>query len=546
MTPLSHHHLCWSRRLKLRVVVVVLFALCSSYLPYPADALSTSDVVPLLHGVTRAEPNAQLSRCIRTAHSSINIFTRGQRAYLSLLSGAYFSAVPSWRLPSIITRASTTEHVQSIVRCAQAHGTRVCARSGGHSYTGNSACAGVLIDLSLMRRVTVQTNNRIATIQPGTTLGEALVALHERRRWFAAGVCPGVGVAGFMLGGGHGPYEGRLGLACDSVTSYNMVDSSGKLRIVRQGDKRNSDLFWALCGAGGGQLGIITSFTLRTVSASWYDSVVVWRYRWPYDVGGELLAKWNRYNEHGGSIWARAEVNLERTRKNDIGVFIYGYCYGTRSTEQCERKLKEAAFFNVEGRVKRLLYVAESALHAHAFMGPRGDWGRFRVRTARPALLGMRFSDGGSGNKRVTQTSFLRTANVSDDQLVRMWSRYVDLCRYARGLPSIPWVVCMLNRFDGAINRQRPSAFAHRRANVIQEYIVGGGSREHQTEAYWRMKSIMRPFEIGVYLNYAEHGRLIGSGYASAYYGKSLQRLKKIKRRLDPNNFFSHQQPIPV
>lgn len=65
----------------------------------------------------------------------------------------------------------------------------------------------------------------------------------------------GVGMGGFVLGGGYGLQSRMYGLAIDNVLGLEVVLPSGELKEVKQGD----DLFWALCGAGGGNIGVVTS-----------------------------------------------------------------------------------------------------------------------------------------------------------------------------------------------------------------------------------------------------------------------------------------------
>lgn len=65
----------------------------------------------------------------------------------------------------------------------------------------------------------------------------------------------GVGMGGFILGGGYGLQSRMYGLAIDNVVGLQVVLSSGELKEV----KKDDDLFWALCGAGGGNIGVVTS-----------------------------------------------------------------------------------------------------------------------------------------------------------------------------------------------------------------------------------------------------------------------------------------------
>jgi FAD/FMN-containing dehydrogenase len=66
----------------------------------------------------------------------------------------------------------------------------------------------------------------------------------------AGGGCPTVGVAGFTLGGGLSFLSRSLGLGCDSMLSATMVLANAT--VVNVTKKSYPELFWALCGGGGG------------------------------------------------------------------------------------------------------------------------------------------------------------------------------------------------------------------------------------------------------------------------------------------------------
>lgn len=60
------------------------------------------------------------------------------------------------------------------------------------------------------------------------------------------GADPHVGIAGWLLGGGHGPLTGKYGMGADQITEMRVVTADGTVRTVN--NACNSDLFWALRG----------------------------------------------------------------------------------------------------------------------------------------------------------------------------------------------------------------------------------------------------------------------------------------------------------
>lgn len=73
-----------------------------------------------------------------------------------------------------------------------------------------------------------------------------------------SGTC--VGMVGATLGAGVGRYQGLHGLIIDALLSVRIITASGEL--ITASNIENSDLFWAIRGAGA-NFGIITYATYR-------------------------------------------------------------------------------------------------------------------------------------------------------------------------------------------------------------------------------------------------------------------------------------------
>jgi FAD/FMN-containing dehydrogenase len=99
-----------------------------------------------------------------------------------------------------------------------------------------------------------------------------------------------VGIAGLLLGGGLGILGRMHGLLCDSLVDAEVVLADG--RVVHASADEEPDLFWALRGAGGGQFGVVTGFTVRTVPA---PPSTVFHLRWPLARAAELIAAWQEW-----------------------------------------------------------------------------------------------------------------------------------------------------------------------------------------------------------------------------------------------------------
>jgi len=165
------------------------------------------------------------------------------------------------RRPGLIARCAETSDVQGAVRAASAAGILTAIRCGGHSLAGFSTCdGGLVIDLSKMRQVVVDSGSRQARIAGGCLLGSIDVATQKAGLVFPSGVVSHTGASGLILGGGTGWLTRRFGLSCDNVLGFALVAADGS--IVRANSKENADLHWALRG-GGGNFGVVTEFEIR-------------------------------------------------------------------------------------------------------------------------------------------------------------------------------------------------------------------------------------------------------------------------------------------
>lgn len=159
--------------------------------------------------------------------------------------------------PAFIVRCETAQDVAYAVKLARRHNLPVAVRSGGHNSNGFALVDdGLVIDLSGMKRVTVDPLRRTAVAQPGLTLGEFSRALEAYGLATTTGVCAGTGLGGATLGGGTGWLMGKYGLTIDNVLAFEMVTAEGQ--IIRASAEENTDLFWGLRG-GGGNFGIVTA-----------------------------------------------------------------------------------------------------------------------------------------------------------------------------------------------------------------------------------------------------------------------------------------------
>jgi FAD/FMN-containing dehydrogenase len=163
--------------------------------------------------------------------------------------------------PALIVRCAGAADVIRSVALAGEYGLALSIRGGGHSVAGTAVCdGGIVLDLSAMKGVRVDADNRTAEAQAGLLLRELD---HETQAFELAtplGIVSVTGISGLTLGGGIGWLNGKHGLACDNVLQADVVTAEG--RMVRASAAENADLFWAIRG-GSGNFGVVTAFSYR-------------------------------------------------------------------------------------------------------------------------------------------------------------------------------------------------------------------------------------------------------------------------------------------
>jgi FAD/FMN-containing dehydrogenase len=161
------------------------------------------------------------------------------------------------RRPALIARCRAVADVCDAVKLARALKLEVSVRGGGHNVAGHAVIDdGLMIDLALMKGIHVDPRAHLARAQGGVLWAEFNRETQLHGLATTGGVVGSTGISGLTLGGGLGWLMAKYGLALDNLRSAEMVMADGS--VTRASADENADLFWAIRG-GGGNFGIAAS-----------------------------------------------------------------------------------------------------------------------------------------------------------------------------------------------------------------------------------------------------------------------------------------------
>ncbi|MBN2472844.1 MAG: FAD-binding oxidoreductase [Anaerolineae bacterium] len=205
----------------------------------------------------------------------------------------YDAARMNWNVaidqhPALIVMAKTASDVAQAVRFAVAANLQIAVKATGHGAV-LPADNCLLVVTANMQGVSVDAQQRTATIQAGVQWGAVLEAAQRAGLAPLLGSSPTVGAIGYTLGGGLGWLARKHGLAVDSVRTFQIVTPAGDL--VEASASSNADLYWALRG-GGGNFGVVVEMTIRLYPVT---TVYAGNLYYPVSLAREVYARYREW-----------------------------------------------------------------------------------------------------------------------------------------------------------------------------------------------------------------------------------------------------------
>ncbi|AEW98776.1 FAD-binding oxidoreductase [Streptantibioticus cattleyicolor] len=428
--------------------------------------------------------------------------------------------------PAAVAYVSGAGDIAECLAFARRAKVPVSIRNGGHSYAGWSSGNGrLVIDVSNLAAISVSGTD--ATVGAGAKLIDVYNTLGRRGRTIPAGSCPTVGVSGLTLGGGHGVAARAYGLTCDSLTGAALVTADG--RTVQADARHNSELFWALRGAGNGNFGVVTELRYRTHPA---PACVTAYLTWPWSKAVAAVRAWQEWGpEQPDEIWS--SLHLECATGGSSTLSVAAFSLGSYSG------LQNA----VDRLAARIGSPARSvSLRHHTYLDAMNAYAGCTDRSPAQCHLPGR-TPGRNPAGRLDRETYTARSDFYDRSLsvagANTLVAQVERLRKATGggAGSVA-----LTALGGAVNRVAPTAtaFVHRRSRFLAQYLASGPLES----AAWLpgIHHAMRPYASGAaYQNYIDPTL---TDWRRAYYGPALDRLTAVKRQYDPQRLFDFPQAI--
>ena len=203
-------------------------------------------------------PNSHLSveDCLRHLIPSLSVYTEG-RHYQDCLE-LYNSTLK--KEPLVCARPRTEEEVSRLVQFCTEQKIPFAVRSGGHDFFGRSVVhKGILIDMRDISTVSVALDRASARVGGGVIAGHLQETLNSHGLFTPTGQAKSVGYVSWACGGGYGFYVGTYGFGVDQILGARMVLAGGCVVDTNA----DSELLWALRGAGAGTFGIVMELRVK-------------------------------------------------------------------------------------------------------------------------------------------------------------------------------------------------------------------------------------------------------------------------------------------
>ncbi|PNX81620.1 reticuline oxidase-like protein [Trifolium pratense] len=480
-----------------------------------------------------------------------SIYTSTNKSYTSILESTAQNLrylLPSVPKPDFIFTPFHESQVQAAVICAKQHGIHLRIRSGGHDYEGLSYVSLIekpfmILDLVKLRAVNVDIPHNTAWIQAGATIGEVYYRISEKSsvHGFPAGLCTTLGIGGLITGGAYGSMMRKYGLGVDNVIDAKIVDANGKI-LDRKA--MGEDLFWAIRGGGGGSFGVILWWKIKLVPVP--QTVTVFTVTKSLEHGAnKLLYRWQQVAPNiDENLFIRViiqpgngSVPGQRTVTTSYQALFLGGA--NRLLQVMKKSFPELGLTRKDcletSWIKSVLYIA----------GYPNDTPPEILLKGKPTSKAYFKAKSDFVRQVIPETSLntLWKVFLQDDGALMIWNPYGGMmsriAESATPFPHRKGTLYKIQYLTGWIDGEKNMAKHMRWMRKFYYYMTPYASK-YPRENYVNYRDL----DIG--MNQKNSTSLsLAYSWGYRYFKGNFNRLVKVKTKVDPSNFFRHEQSIP-
>ena len=454
------------------------------------------------------------------------------------------------------------------------YGGAVKVKSGGHCYEDFVFSEGTkaIIDVTGLDETGYDADKGYFLGGGGTNWGAFKALFRDFGKVLPAGSCYSVGLGGHICGGGYGLLSRLNGLTIDWLTGVDLVvkeDKDKPARLIHVSKASAGDeqqLFWAQCGGGGGNFGIITRYYFEKLPDS-PNCAYLSTYAFEWDqltptILYDLLDWYRRFSEDEHNWHQFGLFKLNHEANGEIHLIIQTAIHDDQAATQKAEALirQQAAELHAicPHRAPQSPIVGHSS-HFNPLMTVNNV--KYTYYEATQTLNGS-----GPNQRGKYKSAYMRKGfTMTDVQAI-----YQALKQVPTGLTAADMKQSLLqvDSYGGQINTVPPTATAIPQRNSIfklqyQTYWTYEQNddaflswiRDFYRAVYAHTRGTPNPAldptgnVDGCYYNYpdVDLNDLVGTeGALKLYFLENLDSLKAVKRRWDPNNYFNHAQSIPL
>ena len=267
--------------------------------------------------------------------------------------------------PYVVFMPGSYENAQDALIAFRTHNQEFTIISGGHDFECVSTGKAAVLNLQLLKEVTADFEAGVVTVQAGARWRDVYPLIFDTGYEVMGGMCPSVGVSGFVLGGGFNWKLSPLyGSGAENVVEMKVVLENGPM-VTMTRDNEYKDLMWGMLGAGGMNFGLALEYKLKLHP---YPQL---KYNWmemksrfsetneKYPSLAEMIGtikEWVKFFDerrpedgYGGNTVYISRIGLAK----DYNVYVSGVCRDCDWAEEVKeitdtRPLQETLYMNAE------------------------------------------------------------------------------------------------------------------------------------------------------------------------------------------------------